>query len=71
MYTLPNIIRVIKSRRITFGEIRNVYKILDEKPKVKTPLVKSKFRWDDNTEMGLKEIVSEGICWIHLAQNRD
>jgi hypothetical protein len=28
-------------------------------------------RWEDNIRMDLREIVSEGVDWIHLAQDRD
>jgi hypothetical protein len=45
LYSSPNIIRVIESRRMRcaghvgrFGEIRNAYKILVEKPDGKRPL---------------------------------
>jgi len=28
-------------------------------------------RWEDNIEMDIKEIIWEGVDWIHMAQDRD
>jgi hypothetical protein len=53
----PTIIRVMKSRRMTFigyvarmGEMRNSYDILVGKPEWKRPLGRPRRRWEDNTE---------------------
>jgi hypothetical protein len=52
LYASPNIIRVIKSRRMRWaghvsrmGEMRNAYKILVGKPEGKRPLGRPKRRW--------------------------
>jgi hypothetical protein len=78
LYASPNIIRVIKSRRMRsagrtarMGDIRNAYKILDGKPEGKIPCRRSRCRWKDNTRTDLREIRSEGVDWFHMAQRRD
>jgi hypothetical protein len=73
LYASPNVIRVIKSRRIRWarhvarmGEIRNAYTILVEKIEWKRPLGRFKRRWEDNIRMNLREIVWEvwtGCIW--------
>jgi hypothetical protein len=35
------------------------------------PFGRPRSRWEDNTEMDLREIGWEGVNWIHLAQDRD
>jgi hypothetical protein len=54
----PNIIRIIKSKRIRWaghvagiGENRNAYRLLMEKPEEKRPLGRQRRRWRD--KMGL------------------
>jgi hypothetical protein len=51
-FTKPNIITVIKSRRmrwvwhvVSMGEVRNAYNILVGKPEGKIPLGRSRHRW--------------------------
>jgi len=75
LYTSPNFIRLIKSRRMRWvaylartREIRNAENILIGRPEGKTPLGKIRRRWEHNITMNLKEIVWEGVQWIHLAQ---
>ena len=41
------------------------------KPKGKTPLGRSRHRWEDNIKMNLQEVVCGGMKWIELAQDRD
>jgi hypothetical protein len=53
------------------GEMRNVYKVLVTKFEGKRPLGRPTHRWEDNIRMDLREIVCEGVYWIHLAQDRD
>jgi hypothetical protein len=50
------------------GEIRNAYRILIGKPEGKRPLGNSRHRWEDNIKMDLREIVLEGMDWIHLTR---
>jgi hypothetical protein len=61
LYSSPNIIRMIKSRRMRWaghvaqmGETRNVYRILVGKLEKKRPLGRPRRRWVDNIKMDLK-----------------
>ena len=63
MYRLPNILRVIKSRRLEWAdyvarmvEVRSAFKTLIGKHKGKRPLRRPRRRWEDNIRMDLKEI---------------
>jgi len=77
MYASPNIIRVIKSRRIRWvgnvtrtGERKGSYKGLVGKRERKGPLARPRHRWKDNIRMDLKEVGwGGGIDWIALAQD--
>jgi hypothetical protein len=42
-------------------DVRQVYKVLVQKPKEKTPLGRSRHRSDDNIRMDLKEIGWDGV----------
>jgi hypothetical protein len=73
----PNIVRVIKSRRMRWvghvacvGEGRGVYRVLVGRPKGKRPLGRPRRRWEDNIKMVLREIGRDGANWIWLAQDR-
>jgi hypothetical protein len=73
-YSSPNIISLIKSRRMRWtwhvarmGETRNAYRISVGKPEEKRP----RRRWVDNIKMDLGETGRDGIDWIDLAQDRD
>jgi hypothetical protein len=77
LYSSPNIIRMIKSRRMRWAghivcmeEITNVYKILVGKP-TRRQLRRSRCRWEDNITVDLRNIGLEGVEWINLAQDRD
>jgi hypothetical protein len=77
LYSSPNIIRVIKSRRMRWaghvarmGEGRDVYRVLVGRPEVKRPLRRRRRRWEDNINMDLREIGIDGANWIQLAQDR-
>jgi len=52
------------------GEMRNLHQILVEMPEGKKPLESPRRRWVDNITMDLREIVREGVDWIHLARDR-
>jgi hypothetical protein len=60
LYSLPNIVRVVKSRRMRWaghvvrkGEDRGVHRVLVGKPEGKRPLGRPRCRWEDNIKMGL------------------
>jgi hypothetical protein len=78
LYSSPNIIRQIKSRRMRWaghvarmGEERNVYRVFVRKPEGKKPPGRPMRRWDDGIRMNLRETGWESVEWIHLAQDRD
>ena len=78
LYSSPNILRVIKSRRMRWagyvarmGEERGVYRVLVGKPEGKRPLGRPTRRWVDNIRMDLQEVVCGSMDWIGLAQDRD
>ena len=78
LYSSPNIVRVIKSRRMRWarhvermGEERVVYRILLGKPEGRRPLGRSRHRWVDNIRMDLQEVGCGYMDWIGLAQDRD
>jgi hypothetical protein len=78
LYSSPNIIRQIKSRRMRWaghvarmGKERNVYRVLMEKPEGKKPLGRPRLRWEDGIRIDLREICGGSVDWIQLAQGRD
>jgi hypothetical protein len=78
LYSSPNIIRIIKPRRMKWEghvarmrETRNAYRILVRKPEEKRPLGRPSRRWVDNIKMDLREIGWDGMDWIELGQDRD
>ena len=78
LYSLPSILRVIKSRIMRraghverMRESRGGYRVLVGKPEGKRPLRKYRRRWEDNIKMDLQEVGCEGMDWIELAQDRD
>jgi len=50
------------------GEGSDVYMVLG-KPEGKRPLGKPRRRWEDNTNMDLREVGCRGMDWIDLAQD--
>src|SRR5215469_11694499 len=77
LYSLPNIVRVVKSRRMRWaghvarmGEGRGVHRVLVGKPEGKRPLGRPRRRWEDNIKMDLEEVGGVGD-WMELAQNRE
>ena len=63
LYCSPNIMRVVKSRRMRWaghvarmGERRVVHKVLVGKPEGKRPLGRPRRRWEDNIKMDLEEV---------------
>ena len=78
LYSLPNIVRVVKSRRMRWaghvahmGEGRGVHRVLVGKPEGKRPLGRPRRRWEDNIKMDLQEVGGGSGDWMELAQERD
>jgi hypothetical protein len=77
LYSLPNIVRMIKSRRMRWaghvahvGEGRGVYRVLIGRPEGKRPLGRPRHRLEGNIKMDLREIGIDGPNWIQLAWDR-
>jgi hypothetical protein len=76
LYASPNIIWIIKSRRIILaghvarmGEMIYAWNIFVGKPEVKRPLVRPKRRWEHDIRMDLREIgwkVWTGCIWLRI-----
>jgi hypothetical protein len=78
LYSSPNIVRVIKSRRMRLaghvacmGEGIGVYRVLMGKPEIRRPLGRSTHRWEDNIRMDLREVGCGCVDWMELAQDMD
>jgi hypothetical protein len=63
LYSSPNIVRVIKLRRMGLsghlahmGKRRCVYRVLVEKPEGKRPRGRPRRIWEENNEMDLQEV---------------
>jgi hypothetical protein len=76
LYSSPNIVRAIKSRRMRWtghearmGKGRGVYRVLVGRPEVERPLGRLRRRWEDNIKLNLRDIGINGANWIRLAQD--
>jgi len=70
LYSSPNIVRVIKSRRerwaghvARMGEERGVYRVLLGKPEGRRPRGRTRLRWVDNIRMDLQEVGCGYMDW--------
>jgi hypothetical protein len=77
LHSSPNIVRVIKSRKMRWaghmarmGEGTGVYRVLVGRPEGKRPLGRPRRRWEDNIKVKLRETGIDGANWIRLAQDR-
>jgi hypothetical protein len=77
LYSSPNIVRVIKSRKVKWaghvermGEGKGIYKVLVGRPEGKRPPGRPRRRWEDNIKMYLREIKIDRSNWSRLAQDR-
>jgi len=78
LYSLPNIVRMVKSRRMRWaghvarmGENRGVHKVLVGKPEGRRPLGRPRRRCEDNIKMDLQEVGGGRGDWMELGQDRD
>jgi hypothetical protein len=77
-YSLPNIVRMVKSRRMRWAgnagrmwEERGVHRVMVGKPERKRPLGRPTRRWEDNITMDLQEVGGGGGDGMELAQDRN
>jgi hypothetical protein len=78
-YYSPNIVRVIKSRKMRWvgqvahmGEGRGVYRVLVGRPERKRPLRRPRRRWENNTKLDLRETEIDGrtaFSWLRVVSN--
>jgi hypothetical protein len=78
LYFLPNIVRVVKSRRMRWaghvtrmGKGRCVHRVLVGKPKGSRPLGRPRRRWEDNLKKDLQDVGGGWADWMERAQDRD
>jgi hypothetical protein len=78
LYFLPNIVRVVKSRRMRraghvahMGEGRGGHRVLVGKPKGMRTMGRPRRRWEDNIKMDLEEVGGGYGDWMEQAQDRD
>jgi hypothetical protein len=78
LYSSPNIIRQIRSRRMRWaghvahmGEETKLYRVLKGKPEGNRPLGRPRSRWEDAIRMDLGETGLKSVEWIQMAQGRD
>jgi hypothetical protein len=79
LYSSPNIVRVIKSRRMRgvghvarMEERRGVYRVLVGKPECKRPLGRPRRRWEDNIKLDLREKGIDGrtgFGWLRIGSS--
>jgi hypothetical protein len=80
LYSSPNIVRVIKSRRMRWaghvarmGEGRGVYRVLVGRPECKRPLGRPRRMWEDNIKMDLRENKGSlgliGFGWLMIGSS--
>jgi hypothetical protein len=75
LHSSPNIIRVIKSRRMrSAGHVahrgkRGAYRILVGRPEGRRPLGRHRRRWDDNIKMDIQDVgwgAWTGLSWLRI-----
>jgi len=76
LYSLPNIVRVVKSRRMRWtwhvarmGDDRGVKMVLVGKPEGNRPLRRPRRRWKYNIKMDVQEVGGGRGDWMELAED--
>jgi hypothetical protein len=71
LYSLPNIVRVVKSRRMRWaghvarmGEGRGVHRVLVGRPEGRRPLGRPRRRWEDDIRRDLQEVGGDCGDWM-------
>jgi hypothetical protein len=77
LYSSPNIIWVIKSRRMRWAghvvrmvEEKGAYRVLVGRPEGRRPLGRPRRSWEDNIIMDLQAVEWGYMDWIDMAQDR-
>ena len=78
LYSLPNIVLVVKLRRMRWaghvahmGEGRGVHRVLVGKPEGKRPLGRPRHRWEANIKMDRQEVgggCRTGWSWLRIGR---
>jgi hypothetical protein len=78
LYSLPNILWVVKSRRMRWaghvtrmGEERGMHRVSVGKPEGRRPLGRPRRKWEDNISIDLQKVGGGRGDWMELAQDRD
>jgi hypothetical protein len=78
LYSIPNILRVVKSRRMRWaghvarmGVGRSVHRVLVGKPEGTRSLGRHRRRWEENIKMDFEEVGGGCGGWMERAQDRD
>jgi hypothetical protein len=77
-YFLPNIVCVVKSRRMRWaghvsrmGGDNGLHRVLVGKPERKRSLGRPRHRWENNIKINLQEVGEGRGDWMELAQDRE
>jgi hypothetical protein len=77
LYSLPNFVRVVKSRRMRWagyvarmGEGRGVHEASVGKPEGTRPMERPRRRWEDNIKSDLQDLGGGCGDWMEGAQDR-
>ena len=78
LYSLPSIVRVVKSRRMRrtghvahMAEGRGVHRVLVGKSEGKRQLGRPRLKWEDNIKMDLQEVRGIWGDWMELTRDRE
>jgi len=77
LFCTPIISGGIRSRKLRWVghvapmEVMRMHTKLVRKLEGKRPVEKPRCKWEDNIKVDLKEMGSEDVDWMHLAQDRD